>query len=58
MTKCTMTSAGYMKQNAQRRADTAIIKQNTQLCMIHKMRVTNEAVNQAAVPPLATPRSR
>ena len=37
----------HMIQNNQRGAN----KQNTQLCMFHKMRVT-KAVNQAAVPPL------
>ena len=41
-----------MKKKSQRRAGTGIIKQNTELCKTYKMRITNEAVNQATVPPL------
>ena len=38
-----------MKQDAQRRVDAEIIN-STQQCKIHEIRVTDETVNQTAVP--------
>ena len=40
-----------MKQNAQRRADTEIVNGVlNSACKVHEIRVTDETVNQAAVP--------